>query len=399
MNDDLRAKFPLISNSQIAYLDSAATAQKPKIVSDTMYEFLTKENATVHRGVYGLSQRATDRYDAVRESVRRFLNAKSTREIVFVRGTTEAINLVANGLGKAYFKPGDEILISEVEHHANFVPWQQLANSNGLVLKTIPVNDIGELDMTAFEALLTTNVKLVAIAHISNVLGSIFPVNEIIKKAHAVGAKVLIDGAQAVSHMPVDVQALDCDFYCFSGHKLYGPTGIGVLYGKEEIMTKMPPYQFGGDMIESVTLEETTFAPLPEKFEAGTPAVVEVLGLGAAIDFVTEIGFDRIHAHEMDLLLYATAALKQNPRVDIIGEARNKASVISFILEDVHPHDIGTILDDKGIAIRAGHHCSQPAMLRFGVSATARASFAIYNTRDEVDRLIDGINFVLEVMT
>lgn len=398
MNDTVRNEFPVIKSGKIAYLDSAATAQKPKQVSDAMYDFLTKENATVHRGVYGLSQRATDRYDGVRESVRQFLNARSNREIVFVRGTTEAINLVANGLGQILFEPGDEILISEVEHHANFVPWQQLAKAKGLVLKTIPVTDLGELDMSTIEALLTPRVKLVALTHISNVLGSIFPIETVIEKAHDVGAKVLIDGAQAVSHMAVDVQSLDCDFYCFSGHKLYGPTGIGVLYGKEELLEQMPPYQFGGDMIESVTLEETTFAPLPEKFEAGTPAVTEVIGLGAAIDYVRSFGFQPIHDHEMKLLHYATDALQTIPSVRIIGQASNKASVISFVLDQVHPHDIGTILDEKGIAIRAGHHCSQPAMARFGVSATARASFAIYNTQDEIDRLVDGLKFVLEVM-
>ncbi len=399
--EKVRKDFPMLASRMnghpLVYLDNAATTQKPNAVIDRMSSFLKNEYATIHRGIYTFSQESTKECDAAREKCRAFLNAAKTSEIVFVRGATEAINLVAASYGRKFLKKGDEIVISTIEHHANIVPWQRLCEEKGLVLRVIPVNDDGELDLDAFQKLLSPRTYLVAIGHVSNALGSINPVQEIVKMAHHAGAVVLIDGAQAVPHMKVDVQALDCDFYCFSGHKLYGPTGIGVLYGKEKHLEAMDPYQTGGDMIESVSFEKTTFAKPPAKFEAGTPAIAEIIGLGAAIDYLEKIGLDAIAHYEHELLQYATEKLAAIPGLKIIGNAREKASLISFELEGIHPHDVGTVLNEEGIAVRAGHHCAQPTMKRFGVSATTRASFAFYNTKGEVDGLTKGIRKVFEV--
>ncbi|MBT5855858.1 cysteine desulfurase [bacterium] len=398
---ELKKDFPVLQQTMngkpLIYLDNAATTQKPQAVIDAMTSFYQDSYATVHRGVYRLGHESTAIYDAVRKQVSRFINADSEKEIVYVKGTTEAINLVANSFAGEFLQAGDEILVSEIEHHANFVPWQQVAKRNGLVFRTIPVNDVGELDMTAYESMLSPKTKLVAIGHVSNALGTIHPVKEVVKKAHSVGAKVLIDGAQSVAHMKVDVQDLDCDFYAFSGHKLLGPTGIGVLYAKKELLEAMPPYMLGGDMIETVGLTETTFAPIPEKFEAGTPAFVEVIGLSAAISYIEKIGLEAIEAIEANLLAIATEKLSKIDGLKIIGTAKNKAAVISFVLDNIHPHDIGTILDEYGIAIRAGHHCAQPAMTRYCVPATARASFSFYNTESDIDKLVSGIHAVVEM--
>ena len=397
----IRKDFPMLgarmSGRPLVYLDNAATTQKPQAVIDRMSSFLSKEYANVHRGVYELSQDSTVQCELVRERCRKFLNAGQGQEIVFVRGATEAINLVARSYGGKFLKKGDEIIVSEIEHHSNIVPWQALCEEKGLVLKVIPVNDAGELDLEAFEKMLGPRSYLVAVTHISNALGTINPVKEIIKLAHHAGAKVLIDGAQAVPHIPVDVKDLDCDFYCFSGHKVYGPTGIGVLYGKLELLEAMDPYQFGGDMIESVSFEKTTYAKPPAKFEAGTPAIAEIVGLGTALDYLEKIGFAEIEAYEHELLLYATEKLSAIPGLKILGKAKEKASLISFTLEGIHPHDIGTVLDQEGIAVRAGHHCAQPTMKRFNVPATVRASFSFYNTKEEVDALVKGIHKVFEV--
>lgn len=397
----IRKNFPMLASRMnghtLVYLDNAATTQKPQAVIDRMKQFLSHEYATVRRGVYMFSQLSTNECDLVREKSRQFLNAKESSEIIFTRGATEAINLVATSFGRKFLKKGDEIIVSQIEHHSNIVPWQELCKEKGLALRVIPVNDRGELLLDEFQKLLNTRTYLVAVGHVSNALGTVNPIEEIVKMAHYAGAAVLVDGAQAVPHMKVDVQALDCDFYCFSGHKVYGPTGIGVLYGKMKHLEAMDPYQFGGDMIESVTFEKTTFAKPPAKFEAGTPAIAEIIGLGVAIDTVQQIGFGAIHLHEMELLNYATQKLSQIPGLKIIGQAAEKASVISFVMEGIHPHDIGTVLDQEGIAIRAGHHCAQPTMQRFGVPATARASFAFYNTQEEVDRLVKGLEKVRTV--
>lgn len=397
----IRKDFPLLRRKMngrpLVYLDNAATAQKPSAVIERMSAFYEKEYATVHRGVYALSQDSTIECEQVRERCQRFLGAQRKEEIIFVRGATEAINLVAQGYAEKFLDKGDEVLISAVEHHANFVPWQEVAKKTGAVLRLIPVNDRGELMMEEYERFLERKPKIVAVTHVSNVLGSIFPVGKLIELAHRAGARVLVDGAQAVPHLKVNVRELDCDFYCFSGHKLYGPTGIGVLYGKLELLEAMEPYQFGGDMIESVTFEKTTFAKPPNKFEAGTPAICEIVGLGAAIDYIERIGLEAVGQYEKELLELATDKLKTIPDLRIIGETEEKASLISFVLKDIHAHDVGTILDREGIAIRAGHHCSQPTMKRFGVAATARASFAFYNTREEVERLAKGIEKVKEV--
>lgn len=397
----IRESFPMLKSSMnghpLVYLDNAATTQKPISVIDRLSQFYKNEYATIHRGVYTFSQLSTEECNLAREKCRKFINAKEAAEIIFVRGATEAINLVAASYGRKLLKPGDEVLITALEHHSNIVPWQMLCEEKGLTLKVIPVNDKGELLMDEFQKLLGPRTYFVAVTHISNAIGSITPVKEIIRRAHHAGAVVLVDGAQAAPHLKVDVQDLDCDFYCFSGHKIYGPTGVGVLYGKRKYLEAMNPYQFGGDMIESVTFEKTTFAKIPAKFEAGTPSIAEIIGLGVAIDYLESIGFELIEPYEKELLRYATDRLSKIPSLKIIGNADEKASLISFTIEGIHPHDIGTVLDQCGIAVRAGHHCAQPVMKRFHVPATARASFAFYNTKEEVDKLVQGIEKVLEV--
>jgi cysteine desulfurase/selenocysteine lyase len=386
-----------VHGRQLVYLDSGATTQKPQAVIDAETEYYSHYNANVHRAVHALSQRATEAYEAARRKVQRFLNAAEAEEIVFVRGTTEAINLVAQSHARPRLGPGDEIVISAMEHHSNIVPWQMVCAQTAAVLKVVPINDAGELELEAYERLVGPRTRLVAITHVSNALGSIVPVARIIKVAHERKVPVLLDGAQAVSHLPVDVRALDCDFYAFSGHKIFGPTGIGVLYGKRSLLDPMPPYQGGGDMIRSVTFEETQYNEIPYKFEAGTPNIAGVVGLGAALDYVRGIGLDAIAAHEGDLLDYATQEVSAVPGLRIIGTAKEKASILSFTLEGVHPHDIGTILDHQGVAIRAGHHCAMPVMQRYGISGTARASFALYNTRGNVDALVAGLHQVREL--
>lgn len=399
--EQIRADFPIlgekIRNKPLVYLDNAASCQKPQAVIDAIVRTYSHEYANIHRGVHTLSVKATDRFEAAREKARAFINASSEKEIIFVRGATEAINLVAQSYGKSQFKAGDEIVISAMEHHANIVPWQMLCQQIGTVLRVAPINQQGELLFDEFEKLLNSNTKLVAITHMSNALGSINPVEKIIAAAHAKNIPVLLDGAQAIPHMPVDVQALDCDFYVFSGHKLYGPSGTGVLYGKQALLEAMPPYQGGGDMIRQVTFEKTTYAGLPHKFEAGTPAIAEVIGLGAAIDYVSAIGMDNVAAYEAELLDYATHQAQQIKGLNIIGQAEHKGGILSFTLDHIHPHDIGTMLDSLGIAVRAGHHCAMPVMDFYGVPATARASFAMYNTRQEIDILMQGIKSLIEV--
>jgi cysteine desulfurase/selenocysteine lyase len=378
------------------YLDNAATSQKPQVVLDALARYYAEQNANVHRGVHHLSQVSTDAYEAARSIVRRFLHAAEDREILFVRGATEAVNLVAASYG-ASFRPGDEVVISTLEHHSNIVPWQLLCRRTGAQLKVIPITDEGELRLDVYEALLSDRTRMVAVSHVSNALGTINPVRELIRLAHRRGVPVLLDGPQAAAHLPVDVQELDCDFYAMSGHKLLGPTGIGVLYGKARLLDAMEPWQGGGDMISSVSFEKTTFNTLPHKFEAGTPNIAGAIGLGAALQYLQGVGMDRIAAYEAELLADATDALSAVPDVRIIGTAKEKASVISFVLEGVHAHDVGTILDAEGVAIRAGHHCCMPLMRRFGVPATARASFAFYNSRDEVTALRAAIEKVREV--
>jgi cysteine desulfurase / selenocysteine lyase len=398
----IRKDFPILHHPvrggrPLVYLDNAATTQKPRQVIDRIVRYYTEENANVHRGVHYLSEAATDSYEKARTTVKRFINARDEKEIVFTRGTTEGINLVAQSWGRKNVGAGDEILITAIEHHSNIVPWQLLCEEKGAHLRIAPVNDDGDVMLDEFEKLLTPRTKIVAFGHASNALGTINPIRKMIALAHAAGAVTLIDGAQGVPHLHVDVRELDCDFYAFSAHKVYGPTGTGVLYGKESILDAMPPWQGGGDMILSVSFEKTTYNALPYKFEAGTPNIEGVIGLAAALDYVSAIGIDTIAAHEQDLLHYATKRLLEIDGLRIIGTATEKASVISFVLEGVHPHDIGTILDEQGIAIRTGHHCAQPLMLRFNVPATGRASFAMYNTRNEADALIDGLHKVIEV--
>ncbi len=397
----IRKDFPVLAKTMngkpLVYLDNAATTQKPVQVIERMDHFYRNEYATVHRGVYTLSQNSTWECDLVREKTRKFLNAKQVTEIIFTRGTTESINLIAHGWGRKFLKPGDEIILTEIEHHANIVPWQIVAGEKGAKIRVIPVNDRGELILEEYKKLLNPRTKMVAVGHISNALGTIHPVAEIIKLAHAAGALVSIDGAQGASHTKVDVQAMDCDFYSFSGHKAYGPTGIGVLYAKQALLEAMDPYQSGGEMIQIVSFEKTTYAKPPFKFEAGTPAIVETVGLGPALDYLTNLGFDRIEAHEQELLAEATKKLSAVPGLKIIGTAARKAAVVSFELENIHPHDIGTILDQEGIAIRTGHHCSQTTMKRFKVPATARASFSFYNTKQEIDVLVSGLHKVREM--
>jgi cysteine desulfurase/selenocysteine lyase len=399
----IRQDFPvlhqLINGKPLVYLDNAATSQKPQVVIDALVNYYATENSNVHRGVHTLSQKATTDYEAARAKVREFINAAEDREIVFVRGTTEGINLVSQTYGRQHVDQGDEIIISALEHHSNIVPWQILCEERGANLKVVPIDDSGEFLVEEYEKLLTPRTKLVSILHVSNALGTIVPVEQVIALAHSRGIPVLLDGAQAVSHMAVDVQKLDCDFYAFSGHKVYGPTGIGILYGKAGLLESMPPYQGGGEMIKSVTFEKTLYADLPYKFEAGTPNIAGSIGLGTAIDYLSEIGLDQVGAHEDDLLKYGTECLSKLDGVRIIGTAKKKSGILSFVLDGVHPHDIGTILDAEGIAVRTGHHCAQPVMDRFGVPATARASLALYNTRDEIDALIKGIDRVIEVFT
>ncbi len=397
----IRADFPILDQQvygkPLVYLDNAATTQKPRAVIDAVTRYYEHDNANVHRGVHALSQRATEEYEGVREKVREFLNARSVRELVFVRGTTEAINLVAATFGRMRVREGEEILLTEMEHHSNIVPWQLLAEQTGAVLKVVPITDSGELVMEEFERLLGPRTRLVAVAHLSNALGTINPVRRIIELAHAQGVPVLLDGAQAAPHIRVDVRELDCDFYAFSGHKLYGPTGIGILYGKEKWLEDMPPYQGGGEMIRQVSFKRSTYGDIPAKFEAGTPNIAGAIGLGAAIDYIQAIGLDAIAAHEHAVLEYALAAAEEVPGMRVVGCARAKASILSFVLERIHPHDIGTILDRQGLAVRAGHHCAMPVMEHYCLPATARASFAVYNTREEVDALMAGIRKVREV--
>lgn len=390
-----RKDFPILHTSlygkPLVYFDNAATTQKPSIVIEAENHYYRHINANVHRGIHTLSQQATEAFEATRSKLRQFINARYEHEIIFVRGTTEAINLVAQSYGRSRFKAGDEVIISAMEHHSNIVPWQILCQQTGAVLRIVPVSDDGELDINAYQSLLSPKTKLVAITHVSNTLGSINPVKTIIKHAHALHVPVLLDGAQAIAHIPVDVQDLDCDFYAFSSHKLYGPTGIGVLYGKAELLDDMPPYQGGGDMISSVSFEGTTYNKLPYKFEAGTPNIAGTVGLGAAVDYLTAIGMDAIVKHEQSLLSYATELIANIPELRIIGNAKQKTGIISWVMAGVHPHDIGTFLDRQAIAVRTGHHCTMPLMERFGVPATVRASFALYNTKNEVDKLVSAI--------
>ena len=397
----IRQAFPIlrqrVHGKPLVYLDNAATTQKPQAVIDRLVRYYTEENANIHRGVHVLSVAATDAYDAARETVRGFLNAADSREIVFVRGATEGINLVAQAYGRAHVAAGDEIVISEMEHHSNIVPWQMLCEEKGARLRVIPITDAGELRLDVYERLLNDRTRIVAITHVSNALGTINPVVEIVRLAHDREIPVLVDGAQAIAHMPVDVQALGCDFYVFSGHKVFGPTGIGVLHGRLPLLDAMPPYQGGGDMIRSVTFERTLYNDVPHKFEAGTPNIAGVVGLAAALDYVTAVGLHRVCAHEHDLLAYGTEALSALSGLRLTGTAPAKAGILSFVLEGVHPHDIGTILDRDGVAIRAGHHCCQPLMARLGVPATARASVALYNTREDIDALVGALKTVREV--
>ncbi|HBO88023.1 MAG TPA: cysteine desulfurase CsdA [Verrucomicrobia bacterium] len=395
----VRSRFPIFSREvhgkPLCYLDSGASAQQPDVVIDTVSQLHSDQYSNVHRGVHTLSMESTQLYDGAREKVRAYLNANSLKEIIFTRGATESVNLVAQSYARPKLQAGDEILITHMEHHSNIVPWQLVCEQTGAVLKVVPINDRGELEMDAFYELLSERTKLVGLVHISNALGTVNPIEEVIESAHAKGIPVLVDGAQGAPHAPVDVQALDVDFYVFSGHKLYGPTGIGVLYGKESLLEAMPPYQGGGDMILSVRFEGTEYNTLPYRFEAGTPNISGAVGLGRAIDFVNEIGIEAIAVHEDALVAYATEQLSAIEEVTIIGTAEHRAGLVSFVIEGVHPHDIGTMLDSYGIAIRAGHHCAQPVMERFGIAATARASFGMYSTREEVDRLVDAVKKVI----
>jgi cysteine desulfurase / selenocysteine lyase len=397
----IREDFPVlrqtIHGKPLVYLDNAATAQKPRAVIDAIVHFYEVDCANIHRGVHELSQRSTAAYEETRAKVKSFLNARAQHEIIFVRGTTEGINLVTNTWGRANLREGDEVIIAGLEHHSNIVPWQIVCEETGARLRVIPIDDRGELILEEYAKLLGPRTRMVAIGHVSNALGTINPVRRIVEMAHNAGALTLVDGAQAVPHMPVDVQALDADFYAFSGHKLFGPTGIGVLYGKTGLLEAMPPYQGGGDMIRSVTFEKTTYNDLPYKFEAGTPDIAGGIGLGAAVDYVTRLGIEKIAAYEHELLLYATEALERIPGLRMIGTAREKAAVLSFVVQGIHPHDIGTVLDRQGIAVRTGHHCAQPVMDRYHIPATTRASLAFYNTRGEIDALVAGLYKVKEV--
>src|SRR5215831_18232726 len=400
--EKVRSDFPVlhqkVHGKPLVYLDNAATTQKPLAVIDAIERYYRHDNSNIHRGVHALSERATADYEKVRAAAQRFLNARDGKEIIFVRGTTEAINLVSQSYGRKHVGPGDEVLITAMEHHSNIVPWQILCDEKGAKLRVAPINDRGELMLDEFERLLTPKTKIAAVTHLSNALGTINPVKEMIRMAHARNVPVLVDGAQAAPRMPVDVQALDCDFYAISGHKMYAPTGIGVLYGKAELLEAMPPYQGGGDMIASVTFEKTIYNRLPYKFEAGTPNIADTIAMGAAVEYLEKLGLARIERHEHDLLTYATELVEKIPGLTIVGTAKHKAGVLSFTMDNIHPHDIGTILDREGIAVRTGHHCAQPVMQRFGIPATVRASFGLYNTRQEVDALVKGIHRVKEVL-
>src|SRR5580765_813420 len=399
--EKIRKDFPVLSQTvngkPLVYLDNAASSQVPQVVIDRGSKYLAEEHSNVHRGVHYLSQHATTAYEAAREKLKRFINAKEAKECIFVRGTTEGLNLVAHSYGRKFIGEGDEIIISQMEHHSNIIPWQQIAEEKGAKIRVIPMNERGELIIDEYENLLNERTKIVAVAHVSNSLGTVNPIKEMVATAHKFGVPVCVDGAQSVPHFPVDVQDFDCDFFAFSGHKMFGPTGSGILYGKREWLDKMPPYQTGGGMIRTVSFEGTTVAPIPDKFEAGTPAIAAGIGLGAAVDYINALDFEAAAAYEHELLEYASSRLADIPGVKIIGTAANKASVLSFTIEGVHPHDIGTILDQEGIAVRAGHHCAQPVMHFFNVPATARASFAFYNTREEVDKLAEAVQKVIEV--
>ena len=399
----IREDFPVlrqkVNGKPLVYLDNAASSQVPQVVIDRGSIYLEDEHSNIHRGVHYLSQKATTAYEGAREKVKRFINARDAKECIFVRGATEGINLVMHGYGRKFIEAGDEIIISAMEHHANIVPWQMLCEEKGARLRVIPMNDAGELLQDEYNALLNEKTKFLAFTHVSNALGTINPVKQMIDQAHKYGVPVLIDGAQSAPHIVVDVQDLDCDFYTLSGHKMFAPTGSGIVYGKAKLLEKMNPFQGGGDMIRSVTFEKTTYADLPNKFEAGTPAIASQIGLGAAIDYLNSIDRKQAAAHERELLLYATERLKTIEGVRIVGTAREKTSVLSFVIEEIHPHDIGTILDQEGIAIRAGHHCAQPVMQRFNIPATARASFAFYNTKEEVDVLARTIEKVVEIFS
>ena len=401
--EKIRRDFPILKErvhgKPLVYLDNGATSQKPQVVIDTLDRYYKSENSNIHRGVHYLSERATSSYEASREKIRQFINAENGHEIVFVRGTTEAINLVAQSYGRTFLKAGDEIVISAMEHHSNIVPWQMLCGQIGARLRVVPINHNGEFVLDEYRRLLSENTKLVSLTHISNALGTIVPVKEAVRLAHERGVPVLLDGAQAVPHLKVDVRDIGCDFYAFSGHKLFGPTGVGVLYGKSELLDAMPPYQGGGDMISLVTFEKTHYNVLPYKFEAGTPNIAGGIGLGAAIDYLNGFNWEAVCAHENHLMAYATNALSEIPSIRIIGTAQDKAGVLSFVFDHIHAHDVGTILDQEGVAIRAGHHCAMPVMQRFGVPATARASFALYNNREDVDALVRGIHRVLKVFS
>jgi cysteine desulfurase/selenocysteine lyase len=397
----IRRDFPVLSQTvhghPLVYLDSAATAQKPASVIAALTEFLAHQNANVHRGVYDLSQRATEAYAAARERTRRFLGAAEPEEIIFTSGTTAAINLVAQSWGRRFLSPGDEILLSELEHHSNIVPWQLIRDFTGAVIKAVPITDDGELDLVALDRMVTKRTRLVAISQVSNVLGTVTPIRQIVARAHSAGALVLVDGAQAVPHLPIDVRQLGADFFAFSGHKLYGPTGIGVLYGRREVLDRMPPWQGGGGMVGRVRFEETTYAPVPNRFEAGTPPIAEAIGLAAAMDYLASIPAEALAAHERAVIRYAERRLAEVPGVRVLGRPAERIGAVSFTVEGVHPHDVGTILDREGVAVRAGHHCAQPLMQRLGLPATVRASFGLYNTAGEVDALVSGLTKVREV--
>ena len=399
----IREDFPIlkqmVNGNPLVYLDNGATSQKPQSVIDAIVNYYTTTNSNVHRGVHTMSQQATDGYEGARAKIRQFINAGDDKEIIYTRNTTEGINLVAHSYGRQNVGPGDDIIVSNMEHHSNIVPWQMLCEEKGANLRVVPIDDSGELLMGEYEKMLSPRTKLVSITHVSNALGTVLPAAQIVAMAHAHGAPVLLDGAQAVPHMPVDMKGLDCDFYVFSGHKLFGPTGIGILYGKAEYLEAMPPFLGGGEMIKSVTFEKTIYNDLPYKFEGGTPDIAGAIGLGAAIDYVGNLGFELITAHEEELLRYGTEALSSIDGLRIIGTAEHKAGILSFVMDKVHPHDIGTILDEQGIAVRTGHHCAQPVMARFQIPATARASLAFYNTKEDIDALVKGIDRVLEVFS
>ena len=399
--EKIRQDFPVlhqeVNGKPLAYFDNAATTQKPQVVLDALAHYYSRDNANIHRGIHTLAERATAAFEETREAVRAFLNAPSAEEIIFTRGTTEAINLVATSWGRTHLRAGDEVMISGMEHHSNIVPWQMVCEERGATLKVIPVLKDGSLDMEAFEVLLTPRVKMVAVVYVSNSLGTINPVKTLIDKAHAVGARVLLDGAQASSHLVIDVQSLDCDFYVFSGHKIYGPTGAGALFGKREVLEAMPPYQGGGEMIKEVTFEKTTYNDIPYKFEAGTPNIADVVAMRAAIDYLQALGKETLAAYEQELLAYATEAVQDIPGIALVGTAPEKISILSFVMEGIHHFDIGMMLDARGVAIRTGHHCTQPLMHHFGIEGTARASFAFYNTTTEVDRMVEGLHRIAKL--